>query len=740
MKAQDLKTQMFQTASQWQSGLLVRLEALEPAGITLFSRPQFVRWLRTFAPGAERADSLALDECRQIYWIDGVSGWLYRFELKNAQQERMLRMGDYTSHSGRMVLNDRTLWLVDRSQQRVLAFSREHLQLQYVIEHGAVDLAFDGGQYLYVLEKNHAGAFYLSKYDVNGLRATEAVFQPEFHDPQGVAAGKASQLYVIDTDAHGSKGFHRIAGDSSQWIAFPKELQSLAPTLIAIDARGNIFVVATEAMPTAHADGDTEEPSPLHQFSPDGSYLGQVNIPNSVRSIHSIAFDARNAVYLGTEQGIAYLDVQTNSVGQTGVYYSRTLDSGAKQGQWHRLRLQANLPPGTSIEVQYYASDEEALQSGIDCLLSNPSIGQQEKEHRITRWLGSRWSVAEAFTGSAKADETSSGGSGATENNPPSSPQTLHLLFQQHVGRYLWLKLALSTFNEQYKPAVSEMQVYSPRLSYLRFLPAIYQEDAVSSAFLEKFLALFETVLHGLDTEIHQTFRYFDPEVVPREFLDWLSTWLNFALQEEWPEARTRRLLSRAHTLFKGKGTLAGLAELIEIYTGQRPRIVEDSRLAKPMLLVTSPHDFGDRVFRLGVNSIVKRAPVRGFRLGDDAILGKTAVRDIVQEPEESLVQDAHRFTVFLNLPQATFTSLEPGLRRLLSAYIPAHTEYRLRLLGALDTGAGIYIEMNSELTDYRPFRVGIDSTLGRTVAVMHQPEGVLLERNARLTRGMKLL
>jgi hypothetical protein len=108
-----------------------------------------------------------------------------------------------------MVLNDRTLWLVDRSQQRILAFSREHLQLQYVLENGAIDLAFDGGQYLYVLEKNHQGAFYIGKYDVNGLRATEAVFQPEFHDPQGVAVGKASQLYVIDTDAYGNRGFHR---------------------------------------------------------------------------------------------------------------------------------------------------------------------------------------------------------------------------------------------------------------------------------------------------------------------------------------------------------------------------------------------------------------------------------------------------------------------------------------------------------------------------------------------------
>jgi sugar lactone lactonase YvrE len=507
MKTQDLKMQIFQTASQWQSGLLFRLEALQPAGITLFSRPQFVRWLRTFAPGAERADSLVLDECAQVYWVDGVSGWLYRFDPRNAQQERMLHMGGYTSHSGRMVLNDRTLWLVDRSQQRILAFSREHLQLQYVLENGAIDLAFDGGQYLYVLEKNHQGAFYIGKYDVNGLRATEAVFQPEFHDPQGVAVGKASQLYVIDTDAYGSRGFHRIAGDSSEWIAFPKALQSLTPTLMAIDARGNIFVVVTEATPTAHADSDTEELSPLHQFSPDASYLGQVNIPNSVRTIHSIAFDAHNAVYLGTEQGLAYLDVQTNLVGQTGVYYSRTLDNGAKQGQWHRLRLQADLPPGTSIEVQYYASDDDALQSAIDCLLSNPSLGQQEKERRITRWLGSRWSAGEVFTGSRGSDQTPSGGdTGTTENSLPSSLQTLHLLFQEHVGRYLWLKLALSTFDEQYKPAVSGMQVYSPRLSYLRFLPAIYQEDAVSSAFLEKFLALFETVFHGFDTEIHQTF------------------------------------------------------------------------------------------------------------------------------------------------------------------------------------------------------------------------------------------
>ena len=91
------------------------------------------------------------------------------------------------------------------------------------------------------------------------------------------------------------------------------------------------------------------------------------------------------------------------------------------------------------------------------------------------------------------------------------------------------------------------MRVYYPRLSYLRYLPAVYQQDPVSQEFLERFLSMFETVFSGLEATIERIPEVFDPELTPDEFLDWLAQWLDLGIEEDWPRpssggsSRTRR-------------------------------------------------------------------------------------------------------------------------------------------------------------------------------------------------------
>ncbi|MBE9592207.1 MAG: phage tail protein I, partial [Proteobacteria bacterium] len=156
-----------------------------------------------------------------------------------------------------------------------------------------------------------------------------------------------------------------------------------------------------------------------------------------------------------------------------------------------------------------------------------------------------------------------------------------------------------------------------PRSSYLRYLPAVYQEHLGSKEFLERFLSIFETVFYDLETEISQVFKHFDADTVPQEFLAWLASWLNLALEEEWPEEKKREFIQQASLLYKRKGTPDGIRKFIEIYTGKTPIILEHLRMVKPMILS------GKGIFRLGINSILIQTPVRGFRLGDDSILGR---------------------------------------------------------------------------------------------------------------------
>ncbi|HLI71978.1 MAG TPA: phage tail protein I [Ktedonobacteraceae bacterium] len=106
---------------------------------------------------------------------------------------------------------------------------------------------------------------------------------------------------------------------------------------------------------------------------------------------------------------------------------------------------------------------------------------------------------------------------------------------------------------------------------YTRYLPDIYQEND----FLQRFLSIFEDIWEPLEQRQDHIEMYFDPRTCPVSFLPWLASWLDIPLNPHWPEARKRRLLSQAMELYSWRGTLYGLARMIEICTGLTPEITE---------------------------------------------------------------------------------------------------------------------------------------------------------------------
>lgn len=177
---------------------------------------------------------------------------------------------------------------------------------------------------------------------------------------------------------------------------------------------------------------------------------------------------------------------------------------------------------------------------------------------------------------------------------------------------------------------------------YLEHLPALYREDD----FMGRFLMLFESFLAPIDGQIDSLSCYFDPQMTPPEFLPWLASWIDLALDERWPVKKRRQLLNAAVGLYRKRGTRQGLEEYLEIYTGTRPQITEHRA-----------HNL-----RLG----------RGARLGPGIALGRG------NEP--------HTFTVVLRLPAEgdQRTRQEQARRRRIEAIIeaekPAHAGYTLRI------------------------------------------------------------
>ena len=179
----------------------------------------------------------------------------------------------------------------------------------------------------------------------------------------------------------------------------------------------------------------------------------------------------------------------------------------------------------------------------------------------------------------------------------------------------------------------------------LKYLPAIYQDDEL----LGRFLMLFESFWAPIEEQIGVSSLYFDPRFTPTDFLPWLASWIDLVLDERWPEERRRRLLRSAVSLYRTRGTRQGLEEYLEIYTGQRPRIVEHR--------------------------------AHNFRLGPEARLGPGVALGTVNMP--------HTFTVTLRLPPLAGSGREverheqerrQRIQAIVEAEKPAHTNYVLRI------------------------------------------------------------
>ena len=107
-------------------------------------------------------------------------------------------------------------------------------------------------------------------------------------------------------------------------------------------------------------------------------------------------------------------------------------------------------------------------------------------------------------------------------------------------------------------------------------LPALYQEDTFAQGLtsaLDEVLAPIFATLDGLPA-------YLDPAIAPADFLDWLSGWVGVTLDETWPLERRRQLVADAAQLYRSRGTVAGLAAQVAIYTGGEVAVEDNGAAA----------------------------------------------------------------------------------------------------------------------------------------------------------------
>jgi phage tail-like protein len=505
-----------------------------------------------------------------------------------------------------------------------------------------------------------------------------------FRFPWAVATDACNSVYIVD---RGNRRIQRIRADSG-WHAEFGDQEWVSPTRLALGPKGLVAIV------DAGANAVFIIKSGISQT------LSGVNRPRSV------AVDAETRVYVGDDEGLIHVYVpdpnnlnvyQLAGVGvmafsggivdlvwddtygllaivaetsngrqrlwkinpsgapvRTGTFITQALDSRIPNCQWHRVLLNASLPKGTSIRIDSFSAE------------TKPDTAQADTADQVVDPLDplfNQWKLCIK----------------AGDNNPD-------CLVQSGPGRYLWLRLTFNS-NGLNSPELRWLKVFYPRVSYLQYLPAVYQEDENSRLFLDRFLSIFQSEFDDLDRQIDRIWQLYNPGSVPAKALRWLASWLALVVDPAWSESKLRKMLKKAFQAQCQRGTVKGLVQAIHDYAGAQAVVIEHFKLRR-LPILSAGTSLNDGV-RLWSKNIYKRLQVgANSRIGDFQLVSDPAP-DV-----ESLNQDANQFTVLF----------------LANPYGSSDTEQRVSQVVEREKPVHVQAAMCPLLPR---FRVGVQSTVG---------------------------
>jgi phage tail-like protein len=633
------------------------------------------------------ATGLAIDHREDLYLIDSHHCQIYKFSPEGHELRRLecsvarhgrrheRRIGLFgcgsedgqfefksmEGTSGGLAFGNGTLYLADTFNHRVQAFYVPQFQIQMLLggrggsgtAEGEFDrpkdIVIDSKGDLYVLDYGNRR---IQKFNRFGLFLRS--FNASLERPESMAIDRDDLIYVVDSAKSTVERFNR----KGEWLDTPVRFREIdrptQPSAVAIDANKIIYVGERGA------GGDLN----IHQFDQTGYYQGHFG--EYSEGCFKLVVDRKGRLYASCGENVFLFAVVGNFEKQ-GTYYSEVFDSAIEACQWHRLALDIQPAEKSTLELLFRTSDQE--------------FARDAEETEID------WQFL--------------------LTTPHNSVDVEDALFNQAFGRYLQLKFQF-TGDGFHTHRVSGARLYFQRLSYLRYLPATYQDDEGGRDFLERFLSIFESVSLGIEREISEVSRYFDTEAVTGEFLDWLGSWIAVLREDNWPEEKSREFLRKAFQLYRARGTALGLRQMIELFTEGRTAIVEHFRLQTPMVLGAGS--------TLGESTVVGRSNTKRLILEESSRIGDFALIETDQPVEKPFEASAFDFTILADTSGLENEAQRQALRRLIEVEKPAHTRVFLRAGGgSMQLGAHALLQVDTTLAKgFDIARLGINSRIGR--------------------------
>ena len=437
---------------------------------------------------------------------------------------------------------------------------------------------------------------------------------------------------------------------------------SLSPwgTLLVGDADGQLWELERSGLPCSESDTG----APIVQLAHPVSGLCRTTV---IHPGDSGPFDelAPTGVTAATELGFCLGDrgcfdwdgepLDPGALGPdddryatAGTYLSEPLDSGVPGCRWHRVRLDADVPAGTTVQV--------AVATGA----------RADTDPDPSDWFEA--------------------GADVTDVTISAAP-----------GRYAHVRIRLAGDGFA-SPAVHQVRLDMPRHTSLDELPAVYSEDLDARDFSERFLSLFDAQLEALDEVITRRDALLDAEALPDDALGWLAGLLGLGFESEMTVAQRRALIAAAPDLYHRRGTPSGLVDILRVAIGIEAS-VEELGPMRPWGAVGEAQLGQFRLFgrsrarvRMG-SSVLGTAPLisRGNPDDDGRLWGASRIvvtvpagspRELVERVVRSQTPAHVVATVRMRAPGFALTDLRVGIDTVLTDPPPA-------VVGGLQLGRG---------------------------------------------------
>lgn len=310
---------------------------------------------------------------------------------------------------------------------------------------------------------------------------------------------------------------------------------------------------------------------------------------------------------------------------RNGELLTQALDSDLPRCRWHRVQLDADVPPGTRLQVQVASTDD-------------PAVAPHQQDWR------------------------------------PLSNTALDFLIDQPPGRFLLLRITFSGDGHK-TPVLRRVRLDFPRSTSLDSLPTVYRENLRAEDFSERFLSLFDAGVADLDAAIEQFPAAFDVAGARSELLPWLASFLDLVFDPSWDPTRQRSILAALPHLYRLRGTVAGLQLAI--------RLVFDTEVAiQELAFERAWGKLGQQGnARLGGVRLFGKSKAR-FALGRSG-LSSAPIKSYGNPDLDPVSSGAYRFRVLVPPGRLVSGLAAQRLALLVESQKPAHTQATVRTGGS---------------------------------------------------------